>query len=298
MQKESVEAEFDKNFLILENNNWQGCLSGSLVCLHNAWHTNWIGLRRVIERLLKWLPEMGFLSKENLSSDAVLMLEIALHMADLIEAEAREDAAKVDHPYHNRLHFAQVLTSVGIEFSIQAMKSPDKSGEWLACLLLSAIGHDYKHTGDVNRSPMEIEMLSVQALLPIFAEFGLPDKWKTKVTQIILNTDVSISRLVHARVNDRPFSWGLDWASVLLIESDNMASASQTLGPGLGHSLSNEWLKISSPPDLQVASSEGRQRYLRGLIFSSHASEVLGLSQSIEDQLTLLSLSSENSSIN
>lgn len=294
MLDETLGAEFDKDFLTLENNDWQACLSGSLVSLHNSWSTGWIGLRQVIEELLDWLQHEQVLSKESLSEDAALMLEIALHVADLIEAEALKDKATVDHPYHNRLHFAQVVTGVGIEYSIQSLETPDESGEWLACLLLSAIGHDYKHTGDVNRRPMEIEMLSVQALLPVFHQLGLPSKWEKTVTQVILNTDVPTSREVHARVKDRPFSWCIDWASVLLTESDHMASASKSLGPGLGQALSIEWLEIGSPPDLHVATNEGRQRYLRSLVFSSHASRVLGLGRSVEEQLALLSSPTKN----
>jgi hypothetical protein len=247
-----------------------------------------------MEELLIWLQDEGAISKKDLSKDAVLMLEVALHVADLIEKEALENKALVDHPYHNRLHFAQVVTSVGIEYSIQVIDCPDESGEWLACLFLSAIGHDYKHTGDVNRSPMELEMRSVQALLPVFIKFDLSDDWVKTITQIVLSTDVPTSSAVHARVKGLPFKWDTDWASVLLIESDNMASASKILGSDLGRSLSNEWLKITSPPDQNVASSEGRRRYLRSLTFSSHASQVLGLGRSIEEQLASLSLPSKN----
>ena len=289
MLDKTAGAEFDKDFLNLQNNDWPSCLSDSLVALHNSWATGWVGLRRVIEALLEWTYQGQLLSKESLSEDAALMIELALHVADLIDAEALKDKAAVDHPYHNRLHFAQVVTGVVIEYSIQAKEVPDEGGEWLACLLLSAIGHDYRHTGDVNRSPMEIERLSVQALLPVFNKLGLPDKWKNIVSQVILNTDVPTSREVHARVKGRPFSWDIDWASVLLTESDHMASVSQALGPGLGHALSVEWHGISSPPDPQVATNEGRQRYLRSLVFSSHASRVLGLGRSVEEQLALLS---------
>jgi hypothetical protein len=289
MIKQDIKLDFELNFLNFNKNNWQDCLSESLDFLQLSWNGNWIGLPRVIEKIINWLQTEEFLTKKNLSPDAILMLEIAIHIANSIEKEASEKKVVVDHPYHNRLHFAQVLTSVGIEFSIQAIDSPDENGEWLACLLLSAVGHDYKHTGNVNYRPMEIETRSVEALLPIFVRYDLPDKWCKCIRQIILNTDVPTSRLVHERVKDKLFYWCVDWASVLLIESDNMASVSPKLGPELGVSLANEWLKIESPPDQKVASIDGRRRYLRSLIFSSNASQVLGLSRSVDEQLIFLS---------
>jgi len=288
MQGEAIAPDFESNFLILKNANWQDCLASSLASLNNSWNKNWVGLPRVIEKLLTWLQDEEALAKTNLSKDANLMLDIALHVAELIEKEALQNKVLVDHPYHNRLHFAQVVTSVGIEYAIQVKDCPDESGEWLACLLVCAIGHDYKHTGNVNSMPMELEMLSIQALLPIFIQFGLSDKWVKVITQVILSTDIPTSRAVHARVKGQRFAWDPDWASILLIESDNMASASKTLGPDLGLSLSREWLKISNSPDPHVASNEGRQRYLQSLTCSSHASRVLGVPQSIEEQLRLL----------
>jgi len=271
-------------FLSLEENHWGKCLTDSLLFLKMSWSSNWLGLDKVILLIINFLHKQ----KKNqikASSQAQLMLEIAKHLALLIEQEARINPERVDHPYHNRLHFAQVMVSVAIQCMIESRTVPDSQLEWVSCLLLCAAGHDYKHTGSVNQKPQEIELLKVESMTPIFLKFGLSDQWQNNVKEIVLNTDVLTSRSVHSRVKDSLFNWNTDWASVLLIESDNMASCHPLLGPDLSQDLSKEWMKLDSPPDRNVATVEGRQKYLKGVIFTSLSSQKLGIKEFISQQL-------------
>jgi len=266
------------------NNQWGKCLSDSLLYLQSSWHNKWLGLDEIVLLITDFLERQNK-NVSQMSSQAHLMLDIAHHVACLIEAEARCNPQQVDHPYHNRLHFAQVMVSVAIQSVIQSHVVPDDHLEWASCLLLCATAHDYKHTGQINQKPQEIELQTVDALMPILFQFGLNGHWKETIQTIILNTDVPTSKGVFSRVKDTLFSWNCDWASVLLIESDNMSSCHPLLGPGLSQDLSREWLKLDNPPDRHVASMEGRQRYLNGVTFTSLSSEIVGIKKLIQQQL-------------
>lgn len=79
--------------------------------------------------------------------------------------------------------------------------------------------------------------------------------------------------------------WDLNWLCVLLNEADVMASASARYGPELGESLAQEWRLIDFQPHTNVASTQGRLKFLKQLLFSSPASSVLGLNQRISDEI-------------
>ena len=100
---------------------------------------------------------------------------------------------------------------------------------------------------------------------------------------------MSIHRCCSSQAANKSWTKNASRSFTLTFDADVIASAAAKFGPGLGVSLSNEWLKIESPPDQKVASIDGRRRYLRSLIFTSYASQVLDLSRSVEEQLFGLS---------
>jgi len=275
------------SFLNLENFNWQQCLTESLFFLRNSWKQNWLGLEKVVQLTQAFLESQNAYSNQK-SADAIIMLDIAAHVAKLIEQEALQEGAKVENPYHNRLHFSQVMASVALQLAILKNETPDINNEWSACLLLCAVAHDYKHPGAVNQQAQEIEFQSYQALIPILVNFGLQQKWQDVIKKVILNTDVPTYRIAHSIVKDKPFEWNVDWASVLLIESDNMASSHPMLGSELGQELEKEWLLLDSPPSFKVSTKEGRTRYLQSLIFSTPSSHILGLPSLVKKEIKAL----------
>ncbi len=119
----------------------------------------------------------------------------------------------------------------------------------------------------------------------ILSRHRVPDEWQKVITTAIVRSDFDIVHHNHANVSGRDFEWDLNWLCVLLNEADVMASASARYGPELGESLAQEWRLIDFQPHTNVASTQGRQKFLKQLLFSSPASSVLGLNQRISDEI-------------
>ena len=111
----------------------------------------------------------------------------------------------------------------------------------------------------------------------------------TELTPIIetaiVRSDFAIVHRNHADVAAKSFDWNLNWLCVLLNEADVMASASSKYGPNLGNALAQEWQLIGFPPHAIVSSLEGRNSFLKQVVFSSPASLILGLNQKIEEEI-------------
>jgi len=92
-------------------------------------------------------------------------------------------------------------------------------------------------------------------------------------------------KLNHQRVQGAEFEWNQAWFNVLLNEADILPSSTPALGPSLSQALSREWMLIGFEPYQTVATVQGREAFLRSLVFSSAASRVLQAFQRCQAQL-------------
>ena len=268
-------------YLNLKEDLWHECLESSYGFLRASWTGNWLGMPFVLIECLRFLN----LQENNLSEAGRGMLAAAKSVAYEIEKHA-ENLSELEEPkYHNRLHFADALTSMSVQLSILVALKKEANQDWMACALLTCIAHDFFHPGKVNLVESEIEKQSVNFLKPILKSHSVPDEWRKIIDTVIVRSDFAVVHQNHAHVAGKAFEWNLKWLCVLLNEADVMASASAKFGPELGKSLAQEWRLIDFPLHSSVASLEGRKNFLKQLIFSSPSSLVLGLGERISEEI-------------
>lgn len=268
-------------YLNLKEDLWHECLESSYGFLRASWTGNWLGMPFVLIECLRFLN----LQENNLSEAGRCMLAAAKSVAYEIEKHA-ENLSELEEPkYHNRLHFADALTSMSVQLSILVALKKEANQDWMACALLTCIAHDFFHPGKVNLVESEIERQSVNFLKPILKSHSVPDEWRKIIDTVIVRSDFAVVHQNHAHVAGKAFEWNLKWLCVLLNEADVMASASAKFGPELGESLAQEWRLIDFPLHSSVASLEGRKNFLKQLIFSSPSSLVLGLGERISEEI-------------
>ena len=258
-------------YLELSDGNWSTCLLSSYAYLRYSWQNRWLGLAKVVQDCASFLQ----INRLPDHSQAHLLLELALRVAQQIEIEEGRGTETPEPHYHNRLHFADSLTTITLQCSIEAQSTAVADGVWHAALLLIAISHDFRHPGKVNRYTSDIELASVNALLPLMVSANLSEDWINRISTIILRSDFALVRENHARVLGRRFTWDIDWATVLLNEADIMASASLEFGPALSLALSKEWKAIEFAPHATVATESGRHEFLSNIQFSSYSARTL-----------------------
>jgi hypothetical protein len=269
------------HYLILKDDHWHGCLEDSYGFLRTSWQGHWLGMPAVLGHCMRFLnPHENHFSKAARS-----MLDAAQSVALEIENQNQITPSLTEPKYHNRLHFADALTSMSILLSILFQLDKKANHDWMACALLTCIAHDFLHLGKVNRFESEIEKKSVDFLKPILSLHRVPDEWQKVIETAIVRSDFAIAHHNHANVKGKSFEWDLKWLCVLLNEADVMASASSKYGPELGESLAQEWRLIDFPLHASVASIEGRKTFLKQLLFSSPASLVLGLNERVSDEI-------------
>ena len=268
-------------YLNLKEDLWHECLESSYGFLRASWTGNWLGMPFVLIECLRFLN----LQENNLSEAGRGMLAAAKSVAYEIEKHA-ENLSELEEPkYHNRLHFADALTSMSVQLSILVALKKEANQDWMACALLTCIAHDFFHPGKVNLVESEIEKQSVNFLKPILKSHSVPYEWRKIIDTVIVRSDFAVVHQNHAHVAGKAFEWNLKWLCVLLNEADVMASASAKFGPELGKSLAQEWRLIDFPLHSSVASLEGRKNFLNQLIFSSPSSLVLGLGERISEEV-------------
>lgn len=268
-------------YLNLKEDLWHECLESSYGFLRASWTGNWLGMPFVLIECLRFLN----LQENNLSEAGRGMLAAAKSVAYEIEKHA-ENLSELEEPkYHNRLHFADALTSMSVQLSILVALKKEANQDWMACALLTCIAHDFFHPGKVNLVESEIEKQSVNFLKPILKSHSVPYEWRKIIDTVIVRSDFAVVHQNHAHVAGKAFEWNLKWLCVLLNEADVMASASAKFGPELGKSLAQEWRLIDFPLHSSVASLEGRKNFLKQLIFSSPSSLVLGLGERISEEI-------------
>ena len=280
--KSQMQASLFNEYLLAENDDWSICLEKSFAVLRTSWESEWVGLPYLLSRCVDFLN----LSK-NLSSDASQMLLTAKAIAERIEFQYSQSSVEAEPKYHNRLHTADVLTSLSILICIQSKNQGDLDKDWIACALLAAIAHDFEHSGKVNQFESEIESNTMNQLHPFLLTHQVPSHWCKALESAILRSDFSLVKKNHQLVKGKNFQCDQDWLNIFLNEADVMASASDKFGLQLGNSLAQEWRLIDFPAYQSVATEIGRKAFLRQLEFSSAASRLLKINVNIAEQLDM-----------
>lgn len=277
-------AKSSFQYLDLKDDLWYECLQNSYGFLRESWLSHWLGMPRVLSDCLVFLN----LHENNFSKAARRMLDAAKSVALEIENKIQNQSKFKEPKYHNRLHYADALTAMTIQLAILAKLEKKANHDWTACALLTCIAHDFMHSGKVNTIESEIEKQSVNFLKPILLAHNIADEWQIIIETAIIRSDFSIVHHNHEDVIGENFEWNLKWLCVLLNEADVMASASIKYGPGLGESLSQERQFTDFSDQASVTSIEGRNVFLKKLLFSSPASLVLGLRERVNDEIRSL----------
>ena len=281
--KSQMQASLFNEYLLAENDDWSICLEKSFAVLRTSWESEWVGLPYLLSRCVDFLN----LSK-NLSSDASQMLLTAKAIAERIEFQYSQSSVEAEPKYHNRLHTADVLTSLSILICIQSKNQGDLDKDWIACALLAAIAHDFEHSGKVNQFESEIESNTMNQLHPFLLTHQVPSHWCKALECAILRSDFALVQKNHEQVKDKKFQCDQNWLNVYLNEADVMASATTQFGPQLGVSLAQEWKMINFSAHQTVSTSIGRKAFLKQLVFSSEASRHLQINSKIALELSNL----------
>jgi hypothetical protein len=268
-------------YLVRDEQSWLKCLESSYAALRTSWHGEWVGLPLLLQECIRYL---GF-DQKNLSVPAAQMLKAAERVAQEIETSFANDIFQTEPLYHNRLHFADAITTVSVQIAIQSNLQKEFNPEWSACALLSCMAHDFGHNGRINQFESELEKYAVQLLGPILDECGVTGTWREWTEKCILQSDFALVQKNHEAVKDAAFEWDLKWLIVFLNESDVMASASTLFGTGMGEALAREWKKIDFVAHKTVATPAGRKGFLKIITFSSPASKALGIQTAIEKEI-------------
>jgi hypothetical protein len=282
--KSQMQASVFNEYLLAENDDWSICLEKSFAVLRKSWDSEWVGLPYLLSRCVDFLN----LSATTLSSDASQMHLTAKAIAERIEFQYSQSLVEAEPKYHNRLHTADVLTSLSILICIQSKIQGVLDKDWIACALLAAIAHDFEHTGKVNQFESEIESKTMYQLQPFLLAHQVPSHWCKALEFAILRSDFALVQKNHELVKGKKFQCDQDWLNVYLNEADVMASATTQFGPQLGVSLAQEWKMINFSAYQTVSTPLGRKAFLKQLVFSSDASRHLQINSKIALELSHL----------
>jgi hypothetical protein len=282
--KSQMQASVFNEYLLAKNDDWSICLEKSFAVLRTSWEGEWVGLPYLLSRCVDFLH----LSKPSLSSDASQMLLTAKAIAERIEFQCTQSSVEAEPKYHNRLHTADVLTSLSILICIQSKIQGVLDKDWIACALLAAIAHDFEHTGKVNQFESEIELNTINQLQPFLLAHQVPSHWCKALECSILRSDFALVHKNHELVKGKKFQCDQDWLNVYLNEADVMASATTQFGLQLGNSLAQEWKMINFSAYQTVSTPIGRKAFLKQLVFSSDASRHLQINSKIALELSHL----------
>ena len=260
-----------KHFLHLQADDWLSCFEDSLLFLRESWPHHWMGLPAVLQASCDFLQ----LQKDDLSPAAASMLNAAFEIASDSEQRCQNNSQLDEPKYHNRLHTADVISCMALQLAIETKLSGLRDADWLAAGLLAAVAHDFMHSGGVNVSESQIEKLSCVFMRPSLSKHAVPQDWMGRIETAIIRSDFALAAQNHHAVQGLAFEWNQDWLNVLLNEADLLPSSSAVVGPALSEALAREWMLIGDSRYKTVATEEGRQAFLRGLIFSSLSAHML-----------------------
>jgi len=264
------------------NNDWNKILNASLAFLRESWSHNWVGLDRVLDECIVTLFPVNPISKGILN-----LLDCAREISLKIEKNAD---STWEPPYHNRLHFSDVITSMSVLLLIVKERTGTVDEYWTALLLLAVICHDYKHPGGINNTVMEIENITISHLKDTWNEWPLDEKTQLDIIYLIQNTDPKVVNHNHKLVENLDFKFDKLWATVVLNEADILASCTAQYGVDLSKHLAEEWRIKGVRTQAFIATPQGRKNFLESAKFSSPASVKLKISEAILKEIALLSI--------
>ena len=188
--------------------------------------------------------------------------------------------------YHSRKHFQDVCLAITVllDQPIKPVQRSDFHNLWEISreeawiLLFCAIAHDFGHDGSTNKTPFELEKSSIERTrLFLYQSTVTPAAARELLAQqietIILATDPSFLSALLAKLNDPSANpTKTDCLSMLMVESDLLASALPVRGKMLGKLLGREWESIDPKAAAAVTSNQGRLKFLEHIRFlSPHA---------------------------
>ena len=200
------------------------------------------------------------------------------------EIEAHNAQMAYEPEYHSRKHFIDVSFTMSLLISQNQLISQGNS-PWnltpLDCwhLLLAAIGHDYGHNGTVNFIASQQELNSIAKIHQFLKKKNVPENAAiySLTRNLLLSTDPIFRPGIIEKAMQQPFSLTLeDRLSILLLESDLMASSLPEKGIALGNLLSLEFEKSNPKMAGIVASIPGRLFFLKSVAFISDQAKSLG----------------------
>lgn len=193
--------------------------------------------------------------------------------------------------YHSRNHFQDVCLSLTLllqQKTVHDCLGPNDPWQlslaetWL--LLFCAIGHDYGHTGAINRVPGELERKSIALIRSVLEKSPLEhnqiNALMLQVEPILLATDpANLKPLLLKFVSDPVEFSKHDCLNMLMVESDLMASALPNRGYAMGLRLAQEWQLTNPMAAASVMTNQGRLHFLQHIRFVSPHAIALGLEQ-------------------
>jgi hypothetical protein len=267
-------------------------LETTLQNLREKWPTNWPGLAVVLNSSLK---KLGFIEALKLPPRQKALHDCIFSVVNAIEKDGVLRAKSQQEPrYHNRLHFADTVVALTVmllnlrKVSGRSLNQQLSHAEWLAMLIM--VSHDFLHNGQINQFRSEIEALSVKALVPLMKKHKVSAKDQALISAIILKTDPAFVAESHQQIEDQAFDLSDHKCLLVLIqECDILASALPETGKTLTQQLSEEWADVAPDKSLALLPPAGRLFFLKRMaLFSSPASQALGIQRSIDRQIAAI----------
>ena len=267
-------------------------LETTLQNLREKWPTNWPGLAVVLNSSLK---KLGFIEALKLPPRQKALHDCIFSVVNAIEKDGVLRAKRQQEPrYHNRLHFADTVVALTVmllnlrKFSGRSLNQQLSHAEWLAMLIM--VSHDFLHNGQINQFRSEIEALSVKALVPLMKKHKVSAKDQALISAIILKTDPAFVAESHQQIEDQAFDLSDHKCLLVLIqECDILASSLPETGKTLTQQLSEEWADVAPDKSLALLPPAGRLFFLKRMaLFSSPASQALGIQRSIDRQIAAI----------
>lgn len=269
-------------------------LEATLTNLRAKWPDQWPGMGVVVNQALQ---QLGYVEGMALSTQDQALRNCIDSVIEMIEADGKaRHAAQQEPSYHNRLHFSDAtvcLTALLLNQRIasrQALDVPPSHSEWVA--MLAIVSHDFLHTGKINQFPSEIELHSIDALRPHMAQHGVAPEDQELIRELILKTDPSFVPACHEAVQGIEFNINNPKClTVLIQESDILASSLPGIGNQLTVQLSDEWADVSPERSQSLLGTKSRIFFLRHMaLFSSPSSRLLGIQPIIDREIQRLEL--------
>jgi len=261
----------------------------SLRNLRDRWPEPWPGLALVFDRCVQ---RLGW-AANGLSPRLQALTRAAHAIAAEIERDGRDRMQQGQEPeYHNRLHIADTLVCMTHLLLAHRQAHPGATvtvdSEFLGLVVM--LGHDFLHSGQVNRFPGELESLAVSQLQPILRQHGVQPEDIETIGHCILKTDPTGVRQSHELIVGRPFVLDdRDCLVVLVDEADILASTLPVTALRQTERLAHEWSLLSLPAAKTLLQPASRIYFLeKAALFSSPAANLLGVNGFKQTELSEL----------